>query len=326
MPGFFGFFDYTKEGPGVPANAPPKGPFATFFEILFRKFWKIITINLMYALFSLPAFALALFLAVPLLPMVIPGFSAESISTFLAEAGLSGTELEQAAGLYTLIAFVLYAMMAVGLSFIAVGPVLAGVTYLLRNYAREEHAFVWMDFKEQVKANFKQSMATGALAILVFVALTVGYRFYSDWQVGPILQGLLSGFMVLLSLLSSIMLMYLYPMMVTFKLTLRQLFRNAFMFTMMRLLPNIGILLLSLFLVLGLPLLVLLLAPQAGLVFLVFYFLFLVFGLNLFITNFYVYRQLKKYMIASPADEGNGGSGEADGGSPDSPDSSGEGR
>jgi hypothetical protein len=48
MAGFFGLFDYNKEGPGVYLNEPPKGPFKTFFTVLGRKFWKIITVNIMY--------------------------------------------------------------------------------------------------------------------------------------------------------------------------------------------------------------------------------------------------------------------------------------
>ncbi len=31
MAGFFGFFDYTKPGPGVPEDLPPKSKFIVFF-------------------------------------------------------------------------------------------------------------------------------------------------------------------------------------------------------------------------------------------------------------------------------------------------------
>lgn len=32
MAGFFGLFDYTKEGPGVPKDAPPKARFIIFLK------------------------------------------------------------------------------------------------------------------------------------------------------------------------------------------------------------------------------------------------------------------------------------------------------
>lgn len=54
MAGFFGLFNYEKEGPGISKNAPKKKAFIVFFETFFRNFWKFITINLVYIIMSLP--------------------------------------------------------------------------------------------------------------------------------------------------------------------------------------------------------------------------------------------------------------------------------
>ena len=54
MAGFFGLFNYEKEGPGISKNAPRKKTFFIFFETFFRNFWKFITINLVYCLISVP--------------------------------------------------------------------------------------------------------------------------------------------------------------------------------------------------------------------------------------------------------------------------------
>ena len=54
MAGFFGLFNYEKEGPGISKNAPKKKTFIVFFETFFRNFWKFININLVYLLVSLP--------------------------------------------------------------------------------------------------------------------------------------------------------------------------------------------------------------------------------------------------------------------------------
>ncbi len=56
MAGFFGLFDYSKEGPGIEKDAPKKKTFVIFFETFFRNFWKFITINIVYWLISLPIF------------------------------------------------------------------------------------------------------------------------------------------------------------------------------------------------------------------------------------------------------------------------------
>lgn len=54
MAGFFGLFNYEKEGPGISKNAPRKKTFFVFFETFFRNFWKFITINLVYSIISIP--------------------------------------------------------------------------------------------------------------------------------------------------------------------------------------------------------------------------------------------------------------------------------
>ncbi len=54
MAGFFGLFNYEKEGPGIAKDAPKKKTFIVFFETFFRNFWKFITINLVYSLISIP--------------------------------------------------------------------------------------------------------------------------------------------------------------------------------------------------------------------------------------------------------------------------------
>ncbi len=48
------FFDYQSSGKGVAKNAPQKKPFFRYFEILGRKFWQVLELNLLFVLFCLP--------------------------------------------------------------------------------------------------------------------------------------------------------------------------------------------------------------------------------------------------------------------------------
>ncbi len=50
--GLFG--GYNTPGPGVSKDEPEKKPFFKFFELYFRKFWKLMVANLLYVLVSLP--------------------------------------------------------------------------------------------------------------------------------------------------------------------------------------------------------------------------------------------------------------------------------
>lgn len=41
------------------------------------------------------------------------------------------------------------------------GPFTTGVAYVTRNWARDEHAFIWSDFIDTVKGNWKYGLLTG---------------------------------------------------------------------------------------------------------------------------------------------------------------------
>lgn len=54
MAGFFGFLDFTKEGPGIKKDAPKKKAAFVFAETYFRNFWRFLIINFVYVILSLP--------------------------------------------------------------------------------------------------------------------------------------------------------------------------------------------------------------------------------------------------------------------------------
>ena len=52
------FNSYQKAGPGISKNASQKSPLYTFFEIYFRKFWKLMALNMLYFVFCIPIFTI----------------------------------------------------------------------------------------------------------------------------------------------------------------------------------------------------------------------------------------------------------------------------
>ncbi len=51
---FLGLFNYTKPGPGVDKGETNKNRFFYFLELYFRKFWKLIELNLLYLITCIP--------------------------------------------------------------------------------------------------------------------------------------------------------------------------------------------------------------------------------------------------------------------------------
>jgi len=111
------------------------------------------------------------------------------------------------------------------------GPFNAGVSYVMRNWARDQHSFIWADFRDAVKGNWKQALAVscidGAMPLLVYVAA----RFYLG-QLGSAFIFIVPVALVLLvGLLWALSQMLMFPMMVTYELKLKDVIRNAVLLT-----------------------------------------------------------------------------------------------
>lgn len=277
MAGFFGLFDYNKPGPGVPKDAPPKSPFIVFFEILQRKFWNLIKVNFMFLIFNIPAILLGMFMMIFFFPNILPD-------------ALTNTELLASD---VLLKFILLTLMMC-VPMVTVGPAQAGFTYIMRNYTREEHAFLWSDFKETALKNFKQSTIISTINFLATFLMLWSIRAYLVIGAGNLLMNAGSALMVILFIVFASMNIYIYPIMITFNLGIKQIYKNALIFAVIKFLPNVGILLLSAFIILLTFGMIIPFSQIFGIIL----YIFLTVSLIGFLTNFYAYPKLKKYMIS----------------------------
>ncbi len=187
--------DYQSDGPGVSKNEPQKHRFFLFWDILFRKFTKLVNLNIIYFI-----------------------------------------------SLFTII---------------GMGPATAGMTYVLRNFSREEHAFVWLDFKDAALKNFKQSFIVSLINTIGFVVLICADYYYGRTYLtidNPSIFHLLPfAVSMFATVIFFFMQFYLYIMIVTFDLTLKQLYKNALIFAFYgfpkNLIITIGIAISTLFIV-----------------------------------------------------------------------------
>jgi uncharacterized membrane protein YesL len=123
----------------------------------------------------------------------------------------------------------------------------------------------------------------------VVLIIGIDISFYMRISEKNMLQTAATFFVIIFFIIYVMMHMYIYPMLITFRLSVKQIYKNAFIFSIIRFFPNLGILVLCSVLAL-LPLLLL---PAVGILM----FLFITMSLIGLITNFYVYPVLKKYML-----------------------------
>lgn len=121
------------------------------------------------------------------------------------------------------------------------GPVKAGVVYVTRNWSRDEHAFIWSDFKDAVKENWKQALGVSLISSLLPVIVYVGYRFYGQQSASNVIFVVPQMLLVVLAAVWALGCTFMYPMMVTYKVTFGQLIKNSLVLAVGRLPQTVGI-------------------------------------------------------------------------------------
>ena len=126
------------------------------------------------------------------------------------------------------------------------GPVQAGMAYVTRNWARDEHAFPWADFKDAVKENWKQALGISAITAVLPFILFIGYRFYGQMMTRSALFLVPQMLLICLGVVWALSLVFFYPLMVSYQLSFKHLLRNGMMLAVARLPMTVGIRLVTL--------------------------------------------------------------------------------
>jgi len=125
------------------------------------------------------------------------------------------------------------------------GPFTAGLCYVTRNWARDEHSFVLSDFWQAVKENWKQALPTSIITSLIPMMVYVCYTFYGDMAGSNVFFLVPQALSIMVCVLWLCALMYIYPQMVTYEMNYKTLLRNSFIMAVSCLPMTVGLKLLS---------------------------------------------------------------------------------
>lgn len=302
MAGLFGGGSYNKVGKGVSKDEPEKRGMFKFFELFARKFWKYITLNLIYILACIPTIIILFFLTSLISGSYLSSDSVtRGIAALMGQEVLDITHIDTAKMIVTMDVVIKIFVIIMFTALLGMGPATAGFTYILRNFAREEHAWVWSDFWEVTFKNFKQATVVFCIDAVALILGFFAYRFYGSM---PKPMCYIKYVLFAAALVFVMMHFYIYPMMVTFKLKLKDIYKNALIFTFAKLPLNFLVLALVLLVHLGLIYAVVILGSSLSLI----YFIPLLLAIPLaevlillsftgLIVNFSVYPVIKRYML-----------------------------
>ncbi len=260
----------------------PSNRWELFWDIFKGSFWKLVAVNLLTVIFALPLVILLIFKNLSLVSFGAMCPYSQSFGTgYMAATSLVG--YYESANLDFNLSLML--LLPVALAILSVG--ISGLAYVIRNMVWTEGVFVANDFWRGIKQNIKQILPI--MIVYSFVCyLCILVNAYNDrlLALGEGVSWLLvisKVFTIVVWAFVSVMVLHMIAMSVTYKLTMWQLIKNAFIFTVALLPSNI------LFLALGV-------LPVAfifvGSIFtLIGYALFILFDLSLFMLVWTDYSQ-----------------------------------
>lgn len=127
------------------------------------------------------------------------------------------------------------------------GPVQTGLAYVCRNWARDEHAFAWQDFKDAVKANWKQGLVVSFITSLLPIIVYTSYTYYGQMANTQGVFFLIPQMLVItMSLVWMLGLTFMYPIIVSYEVKTLGVIKNGLTLAIARLPQTVGIRLITL--------------------------------------------------------------------------------
>ena len=208
-----------------------------FFKLFGRKFWKLVTLDLMMMPMIIPiVIAVFLYFGIAKTPSANNPIFAQLYGASLVEQTAETTFLLDLFGAQ----FQIPAYNATG-TYVGIGICIAflvitfgwqniGATYILRGLVRGDPIFPLTDYFYAIKRNWKQGLLLGLLdaAVLFFL----GFDFlYFQGQVGSFGTDVMYWAIIALIILYFFMRFYIYHLQITFELSIRKILKNALIFT-----------------------------------------------------------------------------------------------
>ena len=215
-----------------------------FFKLLWRKAAKLLTLNLMMVFQVIPlVVAVLVYFFGTTTPTVQHAAYAPLLGTYIAggspaAATLLGTFGQQLnVPVMTTGRLVVIGIM-IAITVLTWGWQNVGAAYNLRSMVRGDSTFLWSDYFYAVRRNLRQAFLFGILDLLILFVLVCDILFFYPLSTN-FTYGLMYGLVLALGIIYLVMRFYIYPMMITFDLSIYKLLKNALIFTMLGIKRNL---------------------------------------------------------------------------------------
>lgn len=214
--GLFDRFYYGKAGKADYTEMDmPKTRVALFFQVLKERFFDLIKVNFLQLIFWIPFLMWT--------ALNISAIQAIDVSAYEGQAN-AGAEL-----MSTMSGYVVMWLAGLIPCILITGPSSAGSAYLMRNWARDQHAFLFSDFKDAFKSNWKQALGVSAMTCILPIVVYTAMMYYSQLANSNVLMFVPMVVVLSVALMWALMLPLLYSMMIGYEMSFKTLLKNSFL-------------------------------------------------------------------------------------------------
>lgn len=237
--------DPLRDGPGVQKGEDTTPNLKFFFKQWKRKFWKLISINLLMLIQILPFVVIFLLqMAGPKEPsMDHPMYAPLMGAHFIHPSAEGATLLSSVASLNltlptanTPVNYVFFGLLLFHV--ITYGWQKVGSTYLMRNLVRGDGVFILSDFFYAIKRNWKQGFVLGLLDCIFCGVLYLDIQYFAVLP-PTAFNNFMYFAIIALIIIYAAMRFYTYLMLVTFNIKISKIFKNALIFTVLGIKRNL---------------------------------------------------------------------------------------
>lgn len=245
---------YGKSGKGdFKKDDLPSTRWQLFWDTLKTRLSSLVRLNLMYFVVWIPT-VIVLFIGIFrlynfIMPATVESLDASGntvISAMLDENGEMVAGWQQMGVDPSELSAVLNMLIMRTLLFLVpciaiTGPATAGVSYVTRNWSRDEHAFIWSDFIDALKENWKQSLPVSLITGLAPLIAYMCWTFYGEMAQTQTFMMVPQMLTLMIVILWALCVTYIHPMIVSYELGLKGIFKNGILLGIAKLPASVGI-------------------------------------------------------------------------------------
>ncbi len=296
-----------KDGKGVYEEENKKPTFLYFFKLLFRKFSKIVRLNLMLLVQFIPVFVfIYAFIAGTKTPTALESIYAPlyGIAQIVPSASITSLldiqSLQMGVPVIHPVLMIVLTVLGI-ITAVTFGWFNTGAAYVLRGLVRGDAVFIWSDFFYAIKRNLKQSFFMGLFDFVCIVILVVDFLHLYNIT-GSYFNDVMYIMVCAIAIIYICMRFYIYQLLITFDLKNFKILKNSLIFTVLGIKRNI-MALLGFVVVIALNIALIFFSISFGFSIPIILPAFYIMALLGFISTYAAYPVIDKYMIAPYASE-----------------------